>query len=206
MQIIEARGAPNPRRVRIFVAEKGLDIPYKGIDLLAGEHRQDWFTKLNPYGGVPVLVFDNGESLSETVAICRYLEALYPDPPLFGSGPLDAARIEMWNRRMEFSVFGPVAQVFRHTHPRLAALESPQLPEWAEVNRKRARQGLERLNNQLATSEFVTGSTYTIADITAFVGVAFLKPARLPWPEDLEHLNRWFEAVKARESVVQAGI
>ena len=80
MKIIEARGAPNPRRVRIFVAEKGLDIPYEGVDLLAGAHKSEWFTRLNPYGGVPVLVLDNGEALSETVAICRYLEALSPGP------------------------------------------------------------------------------------------------------------------------------
>lgn len=206
MKIIEARGAPNPRRVRIFVAEKGLDIPYEGIDLLAGAHKSDWFARLNPYGGVPVLILDNGEALSETVAICRYLEALAPAPSLFGREPLAAARIEMWNRRMEFSLFWPVAHVFRHTNPRMAALESPQIAEWAEVNRQRAAHGLHLLNDQLADNEYVAGEAVTIADITAFVAMGFMKPARLAWPEGLDHVARWCEAVNARASVAQAGI
>ncbi len=206
MKIIEARGAPNPRRVRIFAAEKGLDIPYEGIDLLAGEHKGEWFAKLNPYGGVPVMVLDDGEALSETVAICRYLESLAPEPPLFGREPLEAARIEMWNRRMEFSLFGPIANVFRHTNPRMAVLESPQIPEWAEVNRERAEKGLRLLNDQLASNDYVTGHAFTIADITAFVAVGLMKPARMAWPEGLNHLARWYEVVNGRESVAQAGI
>jgi len=207
MKIIEARGAPNPRRVRIFVAEKGVSPEYQQIDLLAGEHRSDWFASLNPYGGVPVLLLDDGTALSETVAICRYLEALHPEPALFGGGnALEAARVEMWNRRMEFSVFFPVGTVFRHTHPRMAALESPQIPDWAEVNRARAENGLRLLNVQLAGSEYVTGSTFTIADITAFVGIGLMKLARLEWPDGLDHLARWYETVRARPSVEQAGL
>jgi glutathione S-transferase len=206
MKIIEARGAPNPRRVRIFVAEKGLDIPYENIDLLAGEQEDAWFQRLNPYGGVPVLWLDDGAALSETVAICRYLEALEPEPPLFGREPLDAARIEMWNRRMEFSLFWPVANVFRHTNPRMARLESPQLPEWAEVNRDRAGRGLRLLNDQLAENAYVCGDTFTIADITALVAVDFMKPARMERPEGLDDLARWHDSVKARESVTQTGI
>lgn len=206
MKIIEARGAPNPRRVRIFAAEKGLDIAYQQIDLLSEEHRSDWFQRLNPYGGVPVLVLDDGTPLSETMAICRYLEALKPEPPLFGSTPLEAAQVEMWNRRMEFSVFIPVATVFRHCHPRMAKLESPQVPDWAEVNRVRAANGLRLLNARLGESAYVTGSTFTAADITAFVGVAFMKVERLEWPDGLDHLARWYQAVDARPSVQQAGL
>jgi len=206
MKILEARGAPNPRRVRIFAAEKELDIPCEGIDLLAGEHRSEWFTRLNPYGGVPVLILDDGEALSETVAICRYLEALHPEPALFGNDGLTAARVEMWNRRMEFSLFGPVGNVFRHTNQRMAKLESPQIPEWAEANRNRAERGLRLLNDQLAKNDFVTGPIFTIADITAFVAVGFMKPARIAWPEGLDHVARWYEAVNARESIAQAGI
>lgn len=206
MKIIEARGAPNPRRVRIFAAEKGLDIAYQNIDLMAGEHRTDRFERLNPYGGVPVLLLEDGTALSETVAICRYLEALTPEPALFGREPLEAARIEMWNRRMEFSLLKPVANVFRHTHPRMAALESPQIPEWADANRERTARGLRLLNDQLADNAYVTGNTFTIADITAFVAVGFMKPARMEWPDGLDHLARWHEAIKARESVAKAGI
>jgi len=206
MRIIEARGAPNPRRVRIFAAEKGLDIAYENIDLLAGEHCSGAFQQLNPYGGVPVLVLENGEALSETVAICRYLEALEPEPPLFGREPLEAARIEMWNRRIEFSLFRPVGYVFRHTHPRMAALEAPQLPEWADVNRGRAAQGLRLLNDQLANEEYVSGGAFTIADITAFVAIGMMKLARLDWPDGLDHLARWHHAVNARPSVEQAGL
>lgn len=206
MKIIDARGAPNPRRVRIFVAEKRLNIAYESVDLLAGEHKREEFLRLNPYAGVPVLVLDDAEALSETVAICRYLEALYPEPPLFGRDPLEAARVEMWNRRMEFSLFHPVAHVFRHTHPRLAALESPQLPEWAEVNRDRVVNGLRLLNDQLAENAFVAGDAYTIADITAFVAVGFMKPARIDRPQGLHHVDRWYDALKAREGIAQAGI
>jgi glutathione S-transferase len=155
---------------------------------------------------VPVLVLDDGAALSETVAICRYLEALQPEPPLFGREPLEAARIEMWNRHMEFSLFRPVAHVFRHTHPRMAALETPQLPDWAEVNRERAARGLRLLNDRLADKDYITGKTFTIADITAFVAVGFMKPARMERPEGLDHLARWYKAVNARESVAQAGI
>ena len=206
MKIIDARGAPNPRRVRIFVAEKGIDITYEGVDLLAGEHKQEWFVRLNPYASVPLLVLEDGTALSETVAICRYLEALHPEPPLFGRAPLQAAHIEMWNRRMEFSLFRPVAHVFRHTHPRLAALESPQLSEWAEVNRDRVGKGLRLLNDQLGEQAFVAGDAFTIADITAFVAVGFMKPARIDRLESLAHLDRWYDALKTRESIAQAGI
>jgi glutathione S-transferase len=206
MKLIEARGAPNPRRVRIFAAEKGLDIPCEGIDLMGDAHKSEWFQRLNPYRGIPVLVLDDGEALSETVAICRYLEALAPEPPLFGREPLEAARVEMWNRRMEFSLFRPVAHVFRHTNPRMAALESPQISQWAEVNRERADRGLRLLNDQLARGDYVSGDLFTIADITAFVAIGFMKPARMEHPEGLDDLARWYAAVEARESVGQAGI
>lgn len=206
MKIIEARGAPNPRRVRIFVAEKALDITCEQIDLLGGEHRGEWFQRLNPYGGVPMLLLDDGTALSETMAICRYLEALKPEPALFGREPLAAAQVEMWNRRMEFSVFFPVATVFRHTHPRMAALETPQIPEWAEANRVRAENGLRLLNDRLGESAYVAGNVFTVADITAFVGVGFMKVARIERPDGLDHLARWYDAVKARPSVEKAGL
>lgn len=206
MKIIEARGAPNPRRVRIFAEEKGLDIAYEQIDLLSGEHRSDWFQLLNPYGGVPVLLLDDGTPLSETMAICRYLETLEPEPPLFGRGALESAQVEMWHRRVEFSVFFSVANVFRHTHPRMAALEVPQIPEWAEANRARAGNGLRLLNTRLGESEYVAGSTFTVADITAYVGVGMMRLARLDWPDGLDHLARWYDAVKARPSVEKAGL
>lgn len=206
MKIIEAPGAPNPRRVRIFAAEKGLDIPLEAVDLMAGDHKTEAFKRLNPYCTVPVLVLDSGEALSETVAICRYLESLQPEPALFGREGLAAARVEMWNRRMEFSILRPVAHVFRHTHERGAKLESPQVPEWAEANRTRAAHALALLNDQLGENAFVAGDDFTIADITAFVGVGFMKPARMTWPDGLDHLARWYETVKARDSVVQAGV
>jgi glutathione S-transferase len=153
-----------------------------------------------------VLVLDDGAALSETVAICRYLEALAPEPSLLGQEPMEAARIEMWNRRMEFSVFRPIGHVFRHTHPRMAVLESPQLPEWADVNRERAAQGLRLLNDQLSKEAYVAGDTFTIADITAFVAIGMMRLARLDWPDGLEQLTRWYDAVKARPSVEQAGL
>jgi len=188
-----------------LIASGSLELAYEQIDLLAGAHRSHWFRQLNPYGGVPVLVLADGTPLCETVAICRYLEALHPAPALFGREPLEAAVVEMWNRRMEFSVFFPVATVFRHSHPRMGELEAPQIAAWAEANKARVSQGLALMNERLADNEFVTGDTFTIADITALVAVDFMMVARLEWPEGMHHLARWHDTLKARSSVQQAG-
>ncbi|MEC9342704.1 MAG: glutathione binding-like protein, partial [Pseudomonadota bacterium] len=158
-------------------------------------------TKINPLQRLPVLVLDDGTVIAETVAICRYLEELHPEPPLMGVDAKDRAIVEMWQRRIELGFLMPVAFSFRHQHPAAAMLEDPQVPEWAEVNRPKAREFMEFLDSGLAGRPFMAGERFTIADITAYVAYRFLKPGRIPLPEDLVHLQRWYGEVAARPSV-----
>jgi glutathione S-transferase len=192
--------APNPKRVRMFLAEKGISIPTRNVDLMGLEQKSEAFSRINPLGAVPALVLDDGEVLAESVAICRYIEGLHPEPPLFGRGGREQAFVEMWQRRMEFSLFLPVALVFRHTHPRLAAMQRPQLPEFAETQRPRALEAMRFLDNELAERTHVAGEAFTIADITAFVALELTKLARVEIPDDLPHLARWRRGVTARPS------
>jgi glutathione S-transferase len=133
MRIIETRSA-NPRRVRIFLAEKQISVPFEEVDLMAGALRTPQFTGLNPMQRVPVLVLDDGTAICESVAICRYFEEVQPEPALFGRGAVGRAEVEMWNRRVELGLFGAVASVFRHLHPKMSHLEVPQVA-WGEANK-----------------------------------------------------------------------
>ncbi len=198
MKIIETNTAPNPRRVRIFLAEKNISVLIENIDL--GVTNTADFAKLNPAGRVPVLVLDDGTPISETIAICRYFEALQPEPSLFGGDPLAIATIEMWQRRVEMGLFYQISQVLRHLNPKMAPYEQPQIPEWAEANRPRVGAALEILDTQLSRSRYVAGDSYSVADITALVALDFMKPARLTRPDHLVHLARWHEEVSARQS------
>ena len=200
MKIIEQPGAPNPRRVKIFVAEKGLDIPYEVVEINKAEHLTEEFTALNPVQRVPVLVLDDGMAISESVAICRYLEGLHPEPNLFGNSPLEQAVIEMWNRRMEMGLLFHISQAFRHAHPAMAALEQPQIAEWSEANKPRAMHYLGVLNDALGENAYVAGDKYTIADITAMVAIDFMKPARLKVPDEHANIKRWYGEVAQRPS------
>lgn len=200
MKIIQSQLAPNPRRVRIFLAEKGINLPYEDVDLLKQEHREAGFSQFNPMKQVPVLVLDDGTALSETVAICRYFERLHPNPCLFGEGALGEAQVEMWNRRVEHGLFYAVAQVFRHLHPAMKDLEVPQVPEWAEANRPRVYDMLGFLDAELATRPYIAGNDFSIADITALVAVDFMKPARIAQPAEFASLTRWHNQVSSRPS------
>jgi len=200
MKIIETRMAPNPRRVRIFLAEKGIEVPFEQVDLMKGDLKTDTFTKLNRLQRVPVLVLDDGTSLCESIAICRYFEELQPNPPLFGTGPLGRAQVEMWQRRMELGLLNAVASAFRHLHPAMASLEVPQVAAWGEANKPRALEMLQLLDEQLGASRYVAGDAYSVADITAMVAIDFMKPARLPRPEGLANLDRWYGEVSSRRS------
>ena len=200
MKIIETKQAPNPRRVRIFLAEKGITVPFEEVDLMKGALKTPEFAKLNPAQRVPVLVLDDGTAISETVAICRYFEETKPEPHLFGLGATGRALVEMWQRRMELNLFFSVAQAFRHTHPAMAHLEVPQVAAWGEANKSRALEALAMLDAQLAAHRFVAGSAYSIADITALVAIDFMKPARLQRPPELKHLDRWHGEASARPS------
>jgi len=200
MKLYDSRLAPNPRRTRIFLAEKGLTIPTEQVDMVAMQHKTPEYTAINPLQRMPALVLDDGTILTESIAICRYFEMLHPDPPLFGVGPKDAAIVEMWNRRAEINFLANVAAVFRHTHPAMKDLEVPQVPAWAEANRPRVTGFLELMDHELASREFIAGDRYTVADITMQVAVDFMKPSRLTMPEGASNVKRWHVAVSARPS------
>jgi glutathione S-transferase len=199
VRLIDCAPAPNPRRVRIFMAEKGIALPTEQVDIMAGEqfgaHRERVGTH-----HVPALELEDGRWLTESVAICRYLEELVPEPNLMGRDPLEAAEIEMWNRRVEFQLLGPAAAVLRHGNPKMAVMED-QCPAWAEANRPRVLDGLAWLDARLGQGRFVAGERFTIADITALVAVDFLRPIRIAVPEDCAALRTWRAGLDARPSV-----
>ena len=200
MKLIDGGRAPNPRRVRIFMAEKGIEIPTEQVDLGAREHLREDFADLNPMRRVPVLILDDGTPLAESVAICRYFEELYPEPPLFGVGARERAFVEMWNRRMELELFLSVTAVFRHLHPAMAALQVPQVSAWGEANRAKVERLLAWLDGELSGRPFIAGERFTIADITAFVALDLMKPAKIARPESLSNLERWRGDVAGRPS------
>jgi glutathione S-transferase len=200
MKLYDGGRAPNPRRVRIYLAEKGLTVPIEPVDLGAVQQKSAAFTAINPVQRVPALVLDDGTIIAESIAICRYFEALNPDPPLFGVGAKDIAHIEMWNRRLELHLLFPVSHVFRNTHPAMKEMEVPQVPAWAEANKPRIADFLGILDRSLKDRPFVAGDRYTVADITGLVAVDFMKPARLAVPEADANVRRWHAEVSARPS------
>ena len=200
MKLLDGGRAPNPRRVRVFLAEKGIEVPMEAIDMGELGHKGETVSSHNPLQRLPVLVLDDGSALCESVAICRYFEELHPDPPLMGVDALDKARVEMWQRRMEMNLLLLVANVFRHAHPAMATWEVPQIKEFSEANRPKVITTLNWLNDELAHRQFIAGDRFTIADITAMIALDFLKPARLEIPPELSHLLAWYDRVKQRPS------
>ncbi|THF59904.1 glutathione S-transferase [Ollibium composti] len=200
MKLFDGGRAPNPRRVRVFLAEKGIEVPLVPVDMGALEHRQEAVSSRNPLRRLPVLELDDGTVLTESVAICRYFEELHPEPALFGRGALGKALVEMWQRRMELNLMFPVSQAFRHIHPAMKEWEVPQIPEWGEANKPKAVEFLHILDSELAGREFVAGDAYSIADITGLIAVDFMKPARIQMPEECANVRRWYQAVSSRPS------
>ena len=199
MKLYDNTLAPNPRRVRMFLAEKGIEVPLVAVDLLSGEHKQPAYRKIAPNSRVPALELDDGTVILESVAICRYFECVQPDPPLMGRGALDQAIVEMWQRRMEFELLIPMAMAFRHTHPLMAQMED-QVPAFGEKQRVIANNRLSTLNRELEDREFIAGKHFTVADITAFATIDFFKLAGFEIAADQLSLRRWFDAVASRPS------
>jgi glutathione S-transferase len=198
MQLYDGGRAPSPRRVRIFLAEKGIAVPLVPVDLGKMEQKDADFLKINPMARVPVLVLDDGTVISETMAISRYFETLQPEPNLLGHDALEIAKIEMWNRRIEHGLYTYVQAVFRHTHPAMVEWEKPQVAAWAEANRPRVFEFLEIFDRELANRRFAALDRFTVADITGLVSMDFMKPAKLTLPENLKNVRRWYEEVSAR--------
>lgn len=199
MKLYTSHRAPNPRRVRWVMAEKGIeDVVLVEVDILTGEHKTPEYRTRVGVPHVPALELDDGTTVSESVAICRYLEALYPEPNLFGRDAREQAVIEMWTRRCEFYLANPIMLTVRHSHPALAALEASQMPQLAEYNRVAAEKFMKTLDRRLAEHEFLAADRFTIADIVAVVGLDFARLIKYRPPEELTHLARWLEAARAR--------
>lgn len=199
VRLIDCRPAPNPRRVRVFMAEKGIALPVEQVDIMAGDQFRAHRARVGTHR-VPALELEDGRFLTESVAICRYLEALEPEPNLMGRDPLEAAVVEMWQRRVEFDLLLPVAFVLRHGNPKMAVMED-QCPEWAEANRPRVLAGLAWLDARLGESRFVAGERFTVADITAAVAVDFLRPVRIAVPGSHRHLLAWRAGLDERPAL-----
>lgn len=199
MKLYTSHRAPNPRRVRWVMAEKGIgDVELVEIDILTGEHKTPEYRARVGVPHVPALELDDGTTISESVAIGRYLEALHPEPNLFGRDPREQAVIEMWTRRCEFYLANPIMLSVRHSHPALAALEATQMPQLADYNRVAAEKFMKTLDRRLAEHEFIAADRFTIADIVAVVGLDFARLIKYRPPEELIHLARWLEAGRAR--------
>ena len=192
--------AANPRRVRVYLAEKGITVPLVAVDMGALGHKQAEVATRNPLQRLPVLELGDGKVLTESIAICRYFEALCPEPPLFGSGAFGQAEVEMWQRRVELHFLLPVAQAFRHIHPAMEGWEVPQVREWGEANKPKAIEFAEFLDRELANRSFVAGDGLSVADITAVITADFCKLARIRIPETLKNFHRWYEAMRERPS------
>src|ERR1051325_5500513 len=200
MKLYDGGRAPNPRQVKIYLAEKGLTVPMEQVDLGQMAHKSEAFTAINPLQRVPALELDDATILCESIAICRYFEALHPEPPLFGKGPKESAIVEMWQRRVELHLLLQVAHVFRNSHPAMKEMEVPQVPAWAEANKPRVMEFLALLDAELKDRRYVAGDRYTVADITGLCAVDFMKPAKLAAPETFGNLKRWHAEVSARPS------
>ena len=199
MKLYDGGRAPNPRRVRIFLAEKGMTLPLAPVDIGKGEHRDPAFSALNPLQLLPVLELDDGTVITESIAICRYVEALQPDPPLFGRDPVEQAKVEMWQRIVELQLYDAVRAVFRHLHPAMAGYEVPQVPEWGEANKEKVMKHLGLLDRQLAGRDYLCDA-FSVADITGLITLDFMKPAKLTIPEKLVQVRRWHARLSERPS------
>lgn len=200
MRLFDGGKAPNPRRVRMYLAEKGISVELVPVDMGALGHKSQEITARNPLQRLPVLELDDGSNLSESIAICRYFEELYPDPPLFGRDAREKAFVEMWNRRVELGYLMSVAAAFRHIHPAMKDWELPQLPEWGEINKPKAMDFLRFMDTELAGRPFVVGDMFTVADITMFIAFQFMKPARIQCPPELVNVLGWYDRVASRPS------
>ena len=200
MKLYDSRLAPNPRRVRWFMAEKGIgDIEVIDVDLMTGAHRTPEYVGRAGIAQAPALTMDCGTTITESVAICRYLESLYPEPNMFGQDPKETAVIEMWMRRAELLAATPLMLAVRHGHPALAALET-QVPEVAANNREQAERSLKLFDRRLAESEWIGAERITIADGVLYVGMEFARMVRFAIPAELANLTRWQAAMRERAS------
>ena len=199
MKLYDNAFAPSPRRVRMFLAEKGLSFERVEVDIAAGATSSAEFLAVNPLGEVPVLELDDGTRLQESLAICRYLESLHPEPCLFGATPLARARIEAMTLSLMFRVYQPTTHAFRHTH-RFWQGRVTQIPEYGALAREQVLTEWQRIDGLLAVRPFIAGDSFSFADIVAFTTLEFGKPSGIRLQPTQQHLSRWYAAIAARPS------
>jgi glutathione S-transferase len=206
MKLYDAAGAPSPRRVRIFLAEKGITVATVPIDLRNNEQLGDAYLAINPRGAVPALELDDGEVITESAAICRYFEALHPTPALFGTTPIAVARIESWTRRIESDGYIAAVYAFRNSVPALQDRglpgkwpPIPQIPELATRGAVMWKAFVDGLNQHLEAREWIADAGYSFADITALVTIDFAARAKLDIA-GCSHIGRWHERASRRAS------
>lgn len=205
LTLYDSRRAPNPRRVRWVMAEKGIeDIEVVEVDIFGGAHRTPEYIARAGLPVVPVLDLGDGTAITESVAIGRYLESLYPEPNLFGRDPREIAEIEMWMRRAEMMLATPLMMAVRHSHPALGRIET-QVPEIAARNREAAEKTLGFFDRRLGEAEWLAGDRITIADIIAFTGLDFSRMVKFQVPGEMANVTRWAEAMRARPAA-SAGV
>ena len=195
----ERNPAPNPRRVRIFLAEKRIDVPYENVSIRRRQHKTPEFRAKNTLGQLPVLELDDGTTLCESVSICRYLEELHPTPALFGATPLERARIDMWIRRIEFVLMHPITAVWVHAHPLTAPLGT-QFKEFGESRREVTAKAMRWLDRELASQAYIAASSFSMADIVTLTSIDFARFIGLEIPPECERLRSWHARVSQRPS------
>lgn len=207
MKLYDMQMAPNPRRVRIFLAEKQIDIPKIEINIIEGENLKEDFLKINPRGLVPTLELDDGTIIDESVAICRYFEEIHPEPNLMGTDPVSKATIESWQRHMEFDGVLAVGEAMRNTFPPFASRavaglveEFKAIPELAERGQRRISLFLRNLDDRLKDNEYIAGDSFSIADITGFCAVDFANSRDIGIPDEYKNLHRWYVDFSSRPS------
>lgn len=207
MKLYDFALAPNPKRVRVFLAEKGLSVPAVQVNVRERAQFAESYKRVNPFSMVPALELDDGTVVCESVAICRWFEETHPDPPLFGEGALERARVEMWNRRAEIHGYMSAADAVRNAAPMFEGRGLPgtvggvpQIPELAARGRAALERFLRLLDPHLAAAEFLAGARFSIADITGYIAIWFAGRGGMTIPEDCANVRRWFDAVAARPS------
>ena len=199
MKLYTTPGAPSPARVHFFAAEKGLELEAVPVNLMKGEHKTPEFRAISPNGRVPALQLKDGSVLCETMAICRYFEALQPEPALMGKTPLEQAQIESWQRLVEFNFLVPVGMCFQHSTGYFRDRMTP-VPEFGKVSGEIAATFLDKLEQRLGGSTYVAGEQFSVADITLLCAIDFGRVVKLRLQDQHVHLKRWYEMVSARPS------
>ncbi len=200
MKLYEFEAFPNPRRVRVFLAEKGIEVDKEQVDVPSGAHRTEAFRAINSDATVPCLALDDGTTISQCVPISRYFEAKHPEPPLMGKTPSEQAEVAMWQRRVEEGLMNAATTYYHHATPGLGKLEPFQIKEWGEKNRERVFATMELLDKTLADRNYVAGDDYSIADITTLCALDFANYAGMQTPDSCKNLKRWHANVSARPS------